>query len=474
MENSKSKIQEFYLTDDSLAYALKQHLSRISAWVNEANSLEPQDGKNSIIDDTISPNLVVDQNPISEETLLTDSFNFLITASPGAGKSVLIKRLLHNILISEDRQKYGVPLFIRARDVDDGSVLNKIKKILQLEYLDNVQVFELITRNKTIVFIDGLDEVFIDKREILYSELTYLYQFSAAAKIISTSRHFIRLANCKHAEILPFNAVQALELIRLNLAEEEFDQFKKQYFNLNLHLNPLLLKSTISIFHRYGQLPGKKTSIYKQWIDSCINDWDQMKRIHRRSGYPLQTSDQKYFLLSYLAFDLSYQYGTAVYSVSQVLEALSRHQLEVLDYIDATTVLDDITTNSGLMIESPSKTYHFIHRSIQEYLAADYLIKLPNIPYNEVISKTPSILALCVLISSSPVYFYTVILSTIDFAANNENSVYQFLLSLFYHANQNEIELFYKITNSDSFKINDTNSFRRLLARAYSETVDKQ
>ena len=415
----------------------------------------------------------MDETQISEETLLITNENYLILGGPGTGKTVLIKRLILKILNSEDREKYGVPILIRAREIYNGSILNEVKRILGIEHVNSSDAFSLINNNKIILFIDGLDEVMPENNDILIKELTDLYRFSTVSRIISTSRHRFSLPRCKYCEILPLNNQQLIELINLNLSAKESNEFSNQLIHLNLKLNPLTISSTIDIFQRYGQLPNKKIHIYKHWIDLCINDWDKIRMVSRKSVYPTLIAEQKYFILSFIAFDLTFEHPSKSYSKSQIFSSLSkltqRLELEPENFF---VLLDDIVTNTGIMIESESDTYQFVHRSIQEYLAADYLVKLPKIRYDDLLVKVPSILALCVLISSDPAYYYAVVLDTIKFTADNEESMYIFLLSLFSQAEKKEVELFYNITNSEVVYKSEGNAhLYEIVKTAYNKSI---
>jgi len=70
---------------------------------------------------------------------------------------------------------------------------------------------------------------------------------------------------------------------------------------------------------------------------------------------------------------------------------------------EAQQVVNELETHTGLFIQSGYEQFEFAHKSLQEYLAAEYLVKLPSIPpERRILFKLPNELAIAVTISSNP------------------------------------------------------------------------
>lgn len=467
MENSKNKALELYNLDELINYSIKEHLSFINKWINNADIISRVE-EIDILTHTVSPILLLNNEEINEDTLLRDSANYFILGGPGTGKTILIKRLIQKVLNDPERSKYGLPVLVRARELADNSLINEIKKILGVIHLETNEAFKLIVENRIIIFIDGLDELTSEGEQRVISELSELYQYSDKSRVISTSRQYIRLPKCKYCQIRPFNTKQLIELLGLELPEKDIYNFLNQMQSLGIQATPLLIRIAFLIFQELGQLPHKKVQFYKYWIDLSISQWDKVRMVKRKSKFSTFDPSQKYFILTFTAFDLSVNHQSFSFSHNQFLSSISKIQTRLeLNTEDFDAILDELIINTGLIIQTESSFYQFVHRGIQEYLAAEYLVKLPYAPYNDLLKRAPSILALCILISSDPIFYYSIVLDSI-INENNESSIYDFLLLLFSQAERHEIESFYNVTNREITENNLSPKFIDLIKTAYN------
>ncbi|MDF7807876.1 hypothetical protein P4E94_10545 [Pontiellaceae bacterium B12219] len=73
----------------------------------------------------------------------------------------------------------------------------------------------------------------------------------------------------------------------------------------------------------------------------------------------------------------------------------------------------EIESHTGLFIQSGYDSFEFAHRSLQEYLAAEYIVRLPSIPVDEkFIKRLPNELAIAVTISSNQSDYFTDLVMT--------------------------------------------------------------
>lgn len=78
-------------------------------------------------------------------------------------------------------------------------------------------------------------------------------------------------------------------------------------------------------------------------------------------------------------------------------------------------VIAELESHTGLFVQAGFEMFEFAHKSIQEYLTAEYIVKLPRIPYyTNIVAKLANEFAIAVTISSSPSsYFSELVLGTL-------------------------------------------------------------
>jgi hypothetical protein len=74
-------------------------------------------------------------------------------------------------------------------------------------------------------------------------------------------------------------------------------------------------------------------------------------------------------------------------------------------------VINELETHNGLFITSGFDQFEFAHKSLQEFLTAEYLVKLPIIP-KDIVSFLPNEFAIAISISTSPNIYFTAFVLT--------------------------------------------------------------
>jgi hypothetical protein len=71
-------------------------------------------------------------------------------------------------------------------------------------------------------------------------------------------------------------------------------------------------------------------------------------------------------------------------------------------------VIAELETHTGLFVQSDQENYEFSHKSLQEFLAAEFIVRLPSIPNNMIaLQVMPNELAVATAISSQPSEYLT-------------------------------------------------------------------
>lgn len=400
----------------------------------------------------------IDTTPLKNIFNISNN-HIILLGQPGAGKTTSMKFLCNSILYDEEfyPEKFKLPILIRLRDFNlidrkeknHSLILKKLSDILNikfefknenssdLEYINNVKerfLIDLLNKLEALIILDGFDELVYKKdKEIVQNELKRLFNSIEKSKIILTSRtsdYFYNHENASPFEIAALDDGQIKLFVEKWLDDEKkaikfCQDLKKSPFS-DTSIRPLNLAHLCAIFERINKIPDKPKTVYKKIVNLLLEEWDEQRAIVRKSKYSHFEVDRKFEFLSNLAFCLTTSYFKSVFKkedlekvYNRIYEDFNLKQGEVKD------VVRELESHTGLFIQSGYEQYEFSHKSLQEYLTAEYIVKLPSIPDNtRTLERIPNELAIAVSISSSPSsYFIELIYNRF----NKQLYSYQFL-----------------------------------------------
>ncbi|MFV5689668.1 NACHT domain-containing protein [Flavobacterium sp. ZT3R25] len=370
-----------------------------------------------------------------EEILLNTSTHLVILGGPGAGKTTTIKHICQMLLNNEITINYKFPILINLRDITDGeSIYSKLKTIFGIEIsskqqdktisLDNLQLRERYINSylnslNIVLILDGLDEVRPSRISQFYQEIKSLMLNLNNSLVIVTSRsasYNISIDNSTEYELCDLNQNQIVEFVnkwfvKKNEATEFITNLNSSKF-FDFSLRPLTLAHLCAIFEKTKKFYDKPRSIYKKLVRLLIDEWDEQRGIVRESKYSDFDNERKFDFLSHFAYDLTISYAHKKYSEFDFIESYKRIYMSYqLPLKDGEKVVKELEDHTGIIIKSSYDSYEFVHKSMQEYLAAEYIVRLVNIPvkliYDTNISNE---LAIAVSLSSNPnEYLYKLI-----------------------------------------------------------------
>lgn len=356
--------------------------------------------------------------------LLSVTNNVVILGDPGAGKTTSLKRLALELLAANSRSA-GTPILLRLRDMRaDATLMEGLLELFGASIstdpsMDTAtrkavewQAFtQLLNKMRVVLLIDGLDEVPPSAREQIVSDIRRL---SLAAE------HYKFVLTCRTADFLyavdnvivfvlePLSDVQVRTFATLWLGDEDAAEFIEQ-----VHLNPyagsevspLTLAHLCAIFERTGSVPEKPRTIYRKIIRLLLEEWDEQRSIRRPSAYGGFEIDRKEEFLRALAYNLP----SHVFSHDELTDVYARLcESFGLPRSDASKVAREIESHSGLIVLTAYERYEFAHKSLHEYLAAEYIIGLPNVT-PEILVSRPNETALAVAMSSASTDYFVLV-----------------------------------------------------------------
>ena len=425
-------------TEQDMCESLSSHMEFIINWANKISFAELQKGKltrDSYIPLELTVMPMRKRENIQEELPKTKIINLVndvdchlvVLGQPGAGKTTSMKNLCLQLLSGDQvSEKYNFPLLIRLREIshiNDFSINKKILEIANLkienlseedDYKERVTAAQFLEEMRPILILEGFDEISSnDVKEELLNQLDVLTKSVSKCKIIVTSRtaDFIyNFDNVQNYEISPLSDSQISAFTEKWLGDdyEKFLSELKETPFYDTAVKPLTIANLCAIYERIGRIPDKPKTVYKRVVGLLLNEWDEERRVKRNSKYLEFESDRKEEFLSRFSYELTTSTKDNYFSTKTIGVIYNKicHDFG-LDKNELKEVINEIESHSGLFLQVGYDCFEFSHKSIQEYLAADYLVKLPNLRADfEYLSSIPNELAIAITISSnSSMYF---------------------------------------------------------------------
>lgn len=306
--------------------------------------------------------------------------------------------------------------------------------------IETIQIF--LNETNCVLLIDGLDECPLDSRLTLEAELTQLSHMLDQAKLLVSCRtgdYTTQIEGFSLVEILPLtkNEMQAITSRWLSGDQTRFmtELESKSYWDLADR--PLFLVQLMLIFRMAGYLPDKSIDVYRKMTLLMLEKWDEQRGVRRQTKYSRFLPERKLDFLCELAWQLTYERRVKTFS-SELLQSIYRkiagnHNLPMTEAVGVT---QEIESHTGIVVISGYQMYQFSHLTVQEYLAANFLVRQPYVRDFEPAFMTSSApFALAVALSSDATLWFSnlVLKHMVKFAAsvNWNNQIYSFLDRIF-------------------------------------------
>lgn len=447
----KKNLKSLLSKESDIYDSLNEHVQKVKNWSSEISFKDLKSSKVMSqvfieLDMYVYPrNIRIDESenisiiPLSKIFEIENN-HLLILGQPGAGKTTSMKFFCQSIFFNENEafKKYKYPILIKLRDLNN-PINSKNKAGILFEYIfnlfglsidikDNQSEEEIIrTKQKLVLYllnklnvlliIEGFDELSYKKhREIILFEIAELANFLESSRMIITSRtsdfnyHF---ENITPFELCSLNQEQiSLFASKWLIDEDKVNSFLSEVYKspfIDTAVRPLTLAHLCAIYERVGKIPEKPKTVYKKIVNLLLEEWDEQRNIKRVSKYSDFEIDRKFEFLASIAFHLTVNNKRSIFSISTLENLYFKiHNDFDLERKDSKNVLEELETHTGLFIQAGYEHYEFAHKSLQEYLTAEYVVKLPTIPENtSVISSIPNELAITISISSNPSFYFT-------------------------------------------------------------------
>ena len=152
-------------------------------------------------------------------------------------------------------------------------------------------------------------------------------------------------------------------------------------------------------------------------MNLLLEEWDQQRSVKRKSAYANFEVDRKSEFLANLAYALTMSARGSPYSKDDLISAYEKiHGNFGLPIGDAAKVANELESHTASLRSIGYEEFEFSHKSLQEYLAAEFIVRLPTIPSaRRALLRLPNELAIATAISSqSSQYFSYLVLGRFD------------------------------------------------------------
>lgn len=358
-------------------------------------------------------------------TLFGKNRHVVLLGDVGAGKTTALRRLTRSALASsENRGREAVPLVVLLRDLEGPfDLLNHIAELLRLPLgepqeganrqpagLTIALVSAAMNHFRILLLLDGLDELPPVPRSRVIKSLRSLAPQLTNSTFVLTCRtaefrydletQFDRFYLC------PPTRDGIGEIARVRLGTERGRRFLERLGKTpyaGSELRPLILDLLLSLYARTGDIPESPRHVYRAIVRLFIREWDEDRGVRRVSAYAAFERDEKERFLQALAAHLTTRGVRAEFDQDALMQAFYAIRAQfALPESHAQDVAKELASHTGILMDGAKVgSYAFVHRSIQEYLCAEHLVRLPSLTRKMVLAM-PGESALAVVLSSDP------------------------------------------------------------------------
>ncbi len=437
----------FKVNDKNIENSLIHHMNKINTFSSQVSFKElsqPKDLSTVFIPlESFNSQKVSSRGnviEIVEKIFLESQNNVVLTGAPGAGKSTTVKFICQR-LFNDSKflgQSITFPILIRFRDDeisknDDIPIFEYILNVLgiivdtpskndeesresrnSLNLFKKTTVLTLLNAKSPLLIFDGLDEIGNNRiKEKVISNINEISLSAPASRFILTTRKgddLFHFENTQRIELAPLSFSQIEEFSRKWLTESKPAEFlvelrKSSVFDAATR--PLSLAHLCAIYENEGRLPEKSKSIYRKIVNMLILEWNIENKLYRTSIFSNFEADRKKDFLENLAFELTMSLFKNQFYEDDLRKCYRDLHIKFdLPFDNMWLVINEIQIHNGLILRTGSDMYEFAHKSFQEYLTAEYIVKLPKIPIDKDLLLFPAEMALAVTLSSEPTGYF--------------------------------------------------------------------
>jgi hypothetical protein len=321
---------------------------------------------------------------VGDDFLLSDNNITNIIGFAGQGKSTILRKILLESIKVGDK----IPFFMELRKIEKNGIAGSLLKILdELGINTNEEsLIELLKSNSVILLLDGFDEISSSMREKMLEEIIFLNR-NYNLQIITTSRDGTEV--CTESGIINFKVkrIKRSDIIsilkKLSSSREVEQETLTQIFSMlkgNINLvetmnSPLLVTLFYICYPHLDSIPNSAIEFYSKLFTTLYFRHDKIKNYKRERKSNITPSEafDSFCALCFKSLYDNRQDFTHHSILDYTKQSLSLCGIEGCEPEDMAYDFIDITC---LIQKDGYDRYVFLHKSIQEYHAAEYVKSL--------------------------------------------------------------------------------------------------
>lgn len=317
----------------------------------------------------------------------------IILGDAGTGKTTLMKSLVVNVLKNKTKTCLDdmIPVFIKLRNLasKNHSIEDAIVATFEDFHFPGAKNFvnSAIEQGKLIIILDGLDEVGMNRQNVVLSIQNFCERDDILKKknrIIVTCREFSYRTRDLHTQINTIVRVEPFSNFHMRkflegwpehngrIAIGLYSLIQSDTRIIEVCRNPLLLTILTGLYLETRaedfKIPANRYSFYKAAIDELL-----IQRPGRKSQTQKYSPDLKLKLLAKISLDrletvASYDDPEQIH-----YETINKHAISTFrekEQSDVRSLIIEMVEINGILKTSGYDSYTFSHRTFQEYLAA--------------------------------------------------------------------------------------------------------
>lgn len=362
----------------------------------------------NVYDDYFTSILKRRENTISYKDIFNSNRSKVIIGNPGAGKSLLVKQAICKILTKDRSQfksnfiydtiPFRIELFKFNKDRNgnglESYLSNYLKNALGITGINDDLVAYIFAQHKTIVFFDGLDEIFdiqerIEVRDIIEN---FTNKHDKSISIVTSRFESFEEVNLSTNvfdifEILDFNIDQVIkyvnkwydieeddELIRNEEIQNCLEQLSK--VDKELTTSPLLLSLILILYRNELDIPTTKLEIYESCANTLIETRD-VKEKKIELNFKVKNIPAAFAHIAFWQFNLqNIEDQRKEINYSSVLIELKKYLLQQKNSIFQDDNSANLAAKEFLEYAKNRSIYvenNFTHKSFLEYFTAYFI-----------------------------------------------------------------------------------------------------